>query len=142
VTVDLDTDVDTLGLPVQLDVGNIEQVTGTDNLLGRHAHHGDTSGVAANLGGPEAEQLLVLLDTLAGDSGGRPLKVVHTLNLHRGTAQEVHVGQLVDGDGLTLEHASHVLLVRRPLESGPLDLLLRLNITLGGGGGGKVMRNE
>jgi hypothetical protein len=33
VTVDLDADVGTLGLPVQLDIGNVEQVTGTDNLL-------------------------------------------------------------------------------------------------------------
>jgi hypothetical protein len=70
VAVDLDTDVVTLRLPVQLDIRNVEQVTGTDDLLGRHAHHGDTSGVAADFGSPEAEQLLVLLDTLTGDGGG------------------------------------------------------------------------
>lgn len=142
VTVDLDTDVGTLGLPVQLHIGDIEQVTGTDNLLGRNTHHSHTSGVAANLGGPEAEELLVLLDTLTADSGGRPLEIAHTFNLDRCTAEQVHVGQLVDGDRLTLEHAGDVLLVRGPLESGPLDLLLGGNITLVDGLGRQIVRNE
>jgi hypothetical protein len=142
VTVDLDTDVGTLGLPVKLDVGNIEQVTGTDNLLGGNAHHTNTSGVAAYLRSPEAHQLFVLLDTLAADSGRGPLKVHNTLDLHRCAAEEVHVGEFVDGDGLALEHTSNVLFVGGPLERGPLDLLLGGNIALNDGRGGQVMRDK
>jgi hypothetical protein len=124
---------------VQLDIGNVEQVTGTDNLLGGHAHHTDTCGVAADFGGPEAEQLLVLLDTLAGDGGRRPFEVHDTLNLDRGLVEEVHVGELIDGDGLALKHTSDVLLISGPLECGPLNLLLGCNVSLNGNGGGEVV---
>jgi hypothetical protein len=55
--------------------------------------------------------LLVLLDTLAGDGSGRPFEVHNTLNLDGGLVKEVHVGELVDGDGLALEHTSDVLLI-------------------------------
>lgn len=127
---------------MQFDIRHIEQVTGTDDLLGRNTHHGDTGRVAANLGSPEAEQLLVLLDTIAGDGSRRPLKVVNTLDLDRCLVQEVHVGQLVDRDRLTLEHARHVLLIRRPLESGPLHLLLGRNLTLVGGTSGQIVRHK
>jgi hypothetical protein len=142
VTVDFDTDVGTLRLPVQLDIGNIEQITGTDNLLGRNTHHTDTSGVAADFRSPEAQQLFVLLNALAADSGRGPLKVHDTLDLHRCAAEEVHVGEFVDGDRLALEHTSNVLLVGRPLECGPLDLLLGGNITLDSGGGGQIVGDE
>lgn len=82
VTVDLDTNVGTLGLPVQLDIGNVEEVTSTDNLLGRDAHHTDSGGAAAHFRRPEAQQLFVLLDTLALGRRGGPLKVHHTINLN------------------------------------------------------------
>jgi hypothetical protein len=117
---------------VQLDIGNVEQVTGTDNLLGGHAHHADTGGVAADFGGPEAEQLLVLLDTFAGDGGRRPLEVHNTLNLDGGLAEEVHIGEFVDRDGLALKHTSNILLISGPLEGGPLHLLLGCDVTLNG----------
>jgi hypothetical protein len=142
VTVDLDANIGTLGLPVDLDIGNVEQVTGADNLPGGNTHHGDTGGVATDLGSPEAEKLLVCLDTLAGNSGGGPLKVVDTLNLHGCAAEQVHVGHLVDGNGLALVHTRAVLLISRPFESRPLDLLLRLNFTLGGGGSSQIVGDE
>ena len=66
VTVDLDAHVRTLGLPVQLDVRNVEEVTGAHNLLGGNAHHGDTGRVAANLRCPEAKKLFILLHTFTG----------------------------------------------------------------------------
>lgn len=83
VTVDLDTDVGSLGLPVQLDIGDVEEVTGSDDFFGRNAHHTNTSRVAAHFGSPEAQQLLVLLDPLARGRRGRPLKVHRSFDLDR-----------------------------------------------------------
>lgn len=142
VTVDLDTNVGTLGLPVQLDIGNVEEVTGTDNLLGRNAHHTDSGGAAAHFRCPEAQQLFVLLDTLALGRRGGPLKVHHTINLNGRLTQQVHPRRLVDRNRLALEHSGNVLLISGPLECGPLHLLLRLSVTLACRTSGQVVRNE
>lgn len=61
--VDLDTQIRALGLPVQLGVADGEQVESSHNFLGWNAHQADLCGVAANFGSPEAQQLLVSLDT-------------------------------------------------------------------------------
>lgn len=80
-TVDLDTQEGTVALPVQLCVGNVEQVTSTDNLLGRNAHETDLRGVATHLGGPVTEELLVVLDTFTLGSSGAPFEVLNLLDL-------------------------------------------------------------
>lgn len=140
VTVNLDTDVGTLRLPVQLDVRHVEEVTRTDDLLRGNAHQGDTGRVAADFGSPEAEQLFVLLDTLADNGGGGPLEVHNTINLDGSLAQQVHPGELVDRDRLVLQHSRDVLLVSGPLESGPLDLLLGLALSTRAGS--QIVRDE
>jgi hypothetical protein len=124
VAVDLDANVGGLGLPVQLAVGDVEEVTGTDNLLGGDGHQTDLCGVAAELRSPVAEELLVSLDTLALGCSGGPLEVGNTLNLDGGLVQQVHPGQLVDGDGLALGQTGDILVVGRPLECRPHHLLL------------------
>ena len=123
-TVDLDTEVGAVALPVKLCVGNIEQVTGTDDLLGGNAHDTDLCRVATHLRGPVTEELLVGLDTLTVRSSGAPLEVLDLLDLDGDLVEEVHTGQLVDGDTLVGVHASNVLGVGGPLECGPLQLLL------------------
>jgi hypothetical protein len=127
---------------VQLDIGHVEQVTSAHNLPGGNTHHSDTGGVATDLRSPEAKELLVLLDTIAGDGGGGPLEVVNTLDLHGRATKQVHVGDLVDGNGLALVHARNILLVSRPLESRPLHLLLGLDILLPGGTSSQIVGNE
>jgi hypothetical protein len=124
VAVDLDADVGGLGLPVQLAVGDVEEVTGTDDLLGGDGHQTNLGGVAAELGSPVAEELLVRLDALTLGCSGGPLEVDDTLNLDGRLVQQVHPGQLVDGDGLTLSQTGDVVVVGRPLECGPHHLLL------------------
>lgn len=84
VAVDLDAKVRGLGLPVELDVRDVEEVEGTDNLLGGDAHETDLGRVASDFRGPVAEELLVLLDTLAAGGCGGPVKVHDTINLDRG----------------------------------------------------------
>ena len=128
VTVDLDAKVGSIRLPVKLGVANAEKVQGTDNLLGRHAHQTDLGGVAANFGRPEAEQLLVRLDTFTLGSGGSPVKVHNAVNLDASLVEQVHAGELVDRDALALDQTGHVLVVSGPLEGGPL--LLRRRATL------------
>lgn len=140
--VDLNADIGTLRLPVKFDIGHVEQVTSADDLLGRNTHHGDTSGVATNFGSPETEELLVLLDTLAGNGGGGPLEIVDTFDLHGRAAKQVHGRHLVNGNRLALEHARNVLLVSRPLESRPLHLLLWLDITVCRGTSCKIVGDE
>lgn len=83
VTVDLDTDVGALGLPVQLDIGDVEQIPGSHDFLGRNAHHSHTRGVAAHFRGPEAQQLLVLLHPFALGRRRRPFKVHDSFDLDR-----------------------------------------------------------
>lgn len=80
-TVDLDTEIGGVALPVELCVGNVEQVTGTDDLLGGNAHDTDLCGVATHLRGPVTEELLVGLDTLAVGSSGAPFEVLNLLDL-------------------------------------------------------------
>ena len=62
VPVDLDADVGPLRLPVEFCVGDVEEVARADDLFGGDAHEADFGGVAAYLGRPEAEELLVGLD--------------------------------------------------------------------------------
>ena len=68
-TVDLDANIGTLRLPVKLDVGDVEQIPGTNDFLRGNTHHRDAGGIAADFGRPEAKELFVLLDTLAVDGG-------------------------------------------------------------------------
>lgn len=126
VTVDLDAEVGALGLPVELSITDTEEVQATDNLLGGDAHEADLGGVAANFGCPEAEELLVRLDSIALDRGGRPVKVHHAVNLDGGLVEQVHAGELIDGNGIAGVQTSAVLVVGRPLESRPLLLGGRL----------------
>lgn len=123
-TVDLDAQEGAVALPVQLGVRDVEQVTGTDNLLAGHAHQTDLGRVAADFRSPVAEELLVVLDALTVRRGGAPLKVLNLLNLDRDLVEQVHARQLVDRDSLLRSHTGHVLGVGRPLERGPLKLLL------------------
>jgi hypothetical protein len=81
VTIDLDTEVGGVALPVKLCVGNVEQVTGTDDLLGGDAHDTDLCGVATHLRGPVTEELLVGLDTLTVGSSGAPFEVLDLVDL-------------------------------------------------------------
>ena len=81
VTVDLDTQVGAVALPVKLGIGNVEQITSTDDLLRGNAHDTDLCGVATHLGGPVTEELLVGLDTLTVGSSGAPLEVLDLLDL-------------------------------------------------------------
>lgn len=140
--VNLDTNIGTLRLPVQLNIGHIEEVTCSDNFLGGHAHHADSCGTATHFGSPETQQLLVLLDTFTLRRRGGPLKVHHSINLNGRLTQQVHSGRLVDGNRLVLEHSRHVLLIGRPLESRPLHLLLGLRITLAHGASGQIVGNK
>lgn len=127
---------------MQLDIGDVEKVTGTNDFFRRNAHKGDTSGVAADFGSPEAEQLFVLLHALAVNGGGGPFEVHNTIDLDGGLAQQVHPGKFVDRDRLGLLHSRNVLLISRPLESGPLNLLLGLGITLGTRASSEIVGNE
>jgi hypothetical protein len=86
--------------------------------------------------------LLVLLDTLAGGGGRGPLEVHSALNFHGGTSKKVHVGEFVNGERLALEHTSNEFLIRGPLESGPLDLLLGRNLAINLGRGSQIVGHE
>lgn len=132
-TIDLDADVGGFGLPVQLGIADTEKVQATDDLLGGDAHQADLGGVAADFRRPEAEQLLVRLDTLTLNGGGGPVEVNNTFNLDASLVEKVHAGQFVDGDGVSGVQTSDVLVVGRPLESRPLQLGSRLALLdLGG----------
>lgn len=132
-TIDLDANVGGVGLPVKLGVADTEKVQATDDLLGGDGHQADLGGVAADFRGPEAEQLLVLLDTLTLNSSGGPVEVNNTFNLDASLVEQVHAGQFVDGDGVSGVQTSDVLVVGRPLESRPLQLGGRLAfLDLGG----------
>jgi hypothetical protein len=120
VPVDLDAEEVGVGLPVKLGVGDVEQVPGTDDLLGGDSHKTDLGRVAAHLRSPVAEQLLVGLDVGSLGVGGAPLEVHDAFNLDAGLVHKVHTRQLVDADTLAGVHACNVLGVGRPLESGPL----------------------
>ena len=122
--VDLDAKVLTLALPVQLGIGNVEQISSSDNFLGWNAHKTDLSRVAANFWCPVAEELLVRLDTLTLGRCGAPVEVLDPLNLDRVLVQQSHAWQLIDRYRLTRCHSCHKVVVGRPLERGPLKLLL------------------
>ena len=135
VPVDLDADVRAVRLPVQLGVRDAEEVEGPHDLLGRDTHQADPGGVAADLGGPEAEELLIRLDAVAAHGGGRPLKVHDAVNLDGRLVEQVHLGELVHRDGGALVQAGDVLVVGGPLEGGPGEFGLLLGgVALGGGG--------
>ena len=124
VPVDLDADEVGVRLPVELGVGDIEEVPGTDDLLGGNGHETDLSGVAAHFGGPVAEELLVGLDIGPLGGCGRPLEVHDSFDLDAGLVHKVHAGKFVDTHTLARVHACNVVGVGRPLECGPLQLLL------------------
>jgi len=109
VPVNLDANKVCVGLPVELGIGNVEQVPGTDDLLAGNGHETDLGRVAAQLGSPVAEQLLVGLDIGSLRVRGSPLEVDNTLNLDAGLVHEVHAGQLVDADTLAGVHTCNVL---------------------------------
>lgn len=115
-------------------IGNTEEVERSDDLLGGNAHETDSGGVAANLGGPEAEKLLILLHTFSLHGRGRPVKVHHAVKLHGGLVEEVHPGKLVHRDGCSLVQSGDVLVIGRPLERRPGELGGLLGLTIGSGG--------
>lgn len=146
VTVNLDTEVLALVLPVQLAVRDVDQVAGPHNLLAGDAHKTGSGGLVVHLGGPVTEELLGLGPALGGHGNGRlPLKVDDTLNLDGLLSEKSHLRGLVDLDGLARHDASDVLVIGRPLEAGPRDLLAGLlgtgNTGLGGIDGGKRTNN-
>ena len=124
VPVHLDADVGALRLPVELGVGDVEEVPRPNDLLGRDAHEPHLGRVAADFGRPEAEELLVRLDRVPLREGGRPLKVHDALDLDGRLVHEGHLGELVDGYRLAFQHAGDEPVVGRPLESGPGYLFL------------------
>lgn len=123
-SVDLDAYIGSVGLPVELGIGNVEKVSGTDNLLGRNRHQSDLSGIASKFGGPVTEKLFVCLDTFTFRCRRSPLKVHNALNLDGSFVKKVHPWCLIDGDLLSLGHTCDVLVIRRPFECRPLHLLL------------------
>src|SRR5690242_21642189 len=88
---------------MELSIRNVEEVSCTDNLLRRNGHETDLRGVAAELGSPVAEELLVCLDTIALGISRGPFEVYNTLDFDGGLVQQIHPGQLVDRNGLALE---------------------------------------
>ena len=66
---------------MKLRVGNIEEVSCADDLLGGDAHQSDLGRVAADLGCPVTKQLLVRLDVGSLGVCGRPLKVSDPFDL-------------------------------------------------------------
>ena len=142
VPVHLDADVGALGLPVELGVGDVEEVPRADDFLGRDAHEADFRRVAADLGGPEAEELLVRLDRVALRARGGPLEVHDAVDLDGRLVHEGHFGELVDGDGLAFEHAGDEVVVGRPFEGGPGHLFLDGLAGFALGRGGEVVHLE
>lgn len=109
---------------MELRVGNIEQIPCPNDFLGGDAHQTDLGRGTAKFGCPVAEKLLISLDALTLRSRRSPLKVHDTLNLNRSLVQHVHAGKLIHGDRLSLGHTRDILVISRPLEGGPLELLL------------------
>lgn len=128
VAVDLDAKVLALGLPVKLAVGDVEQVSGSDDGLGWNGHKTDTGRLVLHLWGPVGEELLLLLSSGKLNGLGAPLEINNTLNLDGLLAQKTHAGDFVDFDGLSWSDTGEVLLVRRPLEDWPLNLSLSICI--------------
>ena len=124
VPVDLDANVGALRLPVEFCVGDVEEVARADDLFGGNAHEADFGGVAANLGRPEAEELLVGLDRVALREGGGPFEVHDAFDFDGCFVHEGHLGELIDGYRLPFQHAGDESVVGRPFECGPWDLLL------------------
>ena len=132
VTVNLHTEIRRIRLPVQLRVADTEEIQGADNLLGRYAHQANLCRVAADLGCPETDELLVRLDAITLGRRWSPVEVHHALDLDAGFVEEVHARKFIYGDGLSLDQTCNILVIRRPLEGGPLQL--RWWPTLLGGG--------
>lgn len=78
--IDLDGEVRGVGLPVKFGIRDTEEVQGSDDLLGGYAHQPHLRWVAANLGSPVAEELLILLDTFSLGRRGSPLEVHDTVD--------------------------------------------------------------
>lgn len=142
VPIDLDADVGPLRLPVEFCVGDVEEVARADDFFGGDAHEADFGGVAAYLGRPEAEELLVGLDRVALREGGGPFEVHDAFDLDGRFVHEGHLGEFIDGYRLPLQHAGDESVVGRPLECGPRDLLLDGLAGLALGRGGEVVHLE
>ncbi len=65
-----DAYVGALGLPVELGVCDIEEVSCSHNLFGGYAHEADFGGITADFGCPEAEELLICLYRVPLRKGG------------------------------------------------------------------------
>lgn len=111
VAVDLDTNVGSFGLPVQLGIRDVEEISGADNFLCWDRHQTDLGRIAAELRSPVAEKLLICLHAVSFRCSRSPLKIHDTLDLDGGFVEKVHPGQLIDGDGLSLGHTRNKFVV-------------------------------
>lgn len=130
VTVDLDTQVGSLGLPVHAGISDREKVEGSDNLLRWDGHESDLGWVGADFWSPVAEELLVRLDTVTLDSCWGPVEVDDTIDLDGSLLEKVHSWKLVDGDGGTRGQSGDILVISGPLECWPLNLALHWSTVL------------
>jgi hypothetical protein len=133
VTVDLDAKVLSFALPMELAVRDVDQVSGSHDLLAGDAHETGTRSLVVHLRSPVSKQLLRLGLALAGDRDSRlPLEINDTVDLDRLLAEQRHLRSLIDLNGLPGHNTRNVLVVGRPLEAGPRDLLASLVRRLGG----------
>lgn len=138
-SVDLDTQVGTLILPVELalqyggtstssssrrtrartHVVDIEQVFGPQHVPTRDGHQADSSRLVGRLGSPVGKHVLLARSELPVRA---PLKVQNSVDLDRLFLQETHRGELVHRDLGSEVTPGDVLVVRGPSEQGPREL--------------------
>lgn len=130
VTVDLDTQIGSLGLPVHAGISDREEVKSSNDFLRWDGHESDLGWVRADFWSPVAEELLVGLDTITLDSCWGPVEVDNTVNLDRGLLEKVHSWELVYRDGGSWGQSGDILVISGPLECWPLNLALHWSTIL------------